>query len=204
MIDYKIISDSIGHYSSLGYSRIESPWTVTPAVSDITKPTGSQDWMINHNGKVLVASGEQSFLYLYLKEFLPQGRFQSTTPCYRYEPFDETHSKYFIKNELIDTLDTSINSLNRMISDSVSFFKLFIPENQILVTKKDVRVPTNLLVEYESYDIEVNINGSKVEIGSYGIRECSYLKWVYGTGCAEPRTSKVLNLIKKCHIINQK
>lgn len=32
------------------------------------------------------------------------------------------------------------------------------------------------------------------ELGSYGIRECEFLKWIYGTGCAEPRTSKLITL----------
>lgn len=32
------------------------------------------------------------------------------------------------------------------------------------------------------------------ELGSYGIRECEYLKWIYATGCADPRLSKIINL----------
>lgn len=34
-----------------------------------------------------------------------------------------------------------------------------------------------------------------IELGSYGIREHKYLKWVYGTGLAEPRFSNVLQTI---------
>ena len=39
---------------------------------------------------------------------------------------------------------------------------------------------------------DITINGE--ELGSYGIRKCEFLKWIYGTGCAEPRLS---TLIKK-------
>jgi hypothetical protein len=75
-------------YESFGFKRIESPWTVTKDVSDITKPPGGKD-------KVLVASGEQSFLYLYLKGFLPRGRYQTVTPCFREQEYllDQTDYK---------------------------------------------------------------------------------------------------------------
>jgi len=42
----------------------------------------------------------------------------------------------------------------------------------------------------KSYDIEFN----GIELGSYGIRECEYLSWIYATGCAEPRLSYCQNL----------
>ena len=70
MIDYGRIDRSIKFYEDKGFLRIESPWTVTKDVSSITKPQGKTDWEIIGKNKVLVASGEQSFLYLYLKGFL--------------------------------------------------------------------------------------------------------------------------------------
>lgn len=103
MINYQIIQDSIDYYSKCGFERIESPWAVSAEVANITKPEGKTNFIINHNDKALVASGEQSFLYLYLKGFLPKGCYQTVTPCFRYENFDILHTKYFIKNELIDT-----------------------------------------------------------------------------------------------------
>lgn len=33
-----------------------------------------------------------------------------------------------------------------------------------------------------------------IELGSYGMRKCEFLEWVYGTGCAEPRLSYCQNL----------
>lgn len=38
MIDYKIIDKSISFYEKSGFSRVEAPWTVTPQISQITKP----------------------------------------------------------------------------------------------------------------------------------------------------------------------
>lgn len=177
MINYNIISDSIEYYQILGFQRIESPWTVTEAISDITKPKDkSQEFFLSKKNKVLVASGEQSFLYLYLKGFLPKGRFQTVTPCFRDDSFDTTHSKYFIKNELIDTLNVSVDNLENIVENSLGFFKRYLPESEIIKTD-------------EGYDI----SWRDIELGSYGIRECEFLKWIYATGVAEPRLSNTIN-----------
>lgn len=85
MIDYSIISHSIVYYIEQEFCRIETPWTVSEYVDNITKPEDRKSFQLKHNNKCLVGSGEQSFLYLYLKEFLPYGQFQTTTPCFRFE-----------------------------------------------------------------------------------------------------------------------
>ena len=181
MIDYGRLDRAIAHYTNLGYTRIESPWTVTQAISNITKPLGTKDWEIAGKGKVLVASGEQSFLYLYLKGFLPNGRYQTVTPCFRDEPFDATHTKYFIKNELIVTDEVSDTNLKTVVRDAREFF-----ENELGL--HIMMKPTTL-----GYDLEA----AGIELGSYGIRNCEYLTWIYGTGCAEPRLSMVKEILKK-------
>ena len=79
MIDYKLLDDSINHYNAHGFIRVETPWAVTPMVDNITKPPERQPMQLKHNNKCLVASGEQSFLYQYLKGFLPLGRYQTCT-----------------------------------------------------------------------------------------------------------------------------
>ena len=179
MIDYKLIDDSIKYYESNGFKRIESPWTVSEYVDNLTKPEGVISFKLHHNGKCLVASGEQSFLYLYLKDFLPKGQFQTTTPCFRFESFDYSHTKYFIKNELIKTDVVNKEELDKITEMCLKFYKNYIPN----VTIKDTNI---------GYDIEYKGN----ELGSYGIRECDFLKWIYATGCAEPRLSRVINLYK--------
>lgn len=188
MIDYQNIADSIEFYSQYGFKRIESPWTVTEAASNITKPPGCKDFKLKHeDNKVLVASGEQSFLYLYLKDFLPKGEFQTVTPCFRHESFDELHKKYFIKNELIDTdfsKEKPIDKLQDMVVHAQRFFQKCLGSGEIRVDR----------TEEFAYDL-VHAR-TNIELGSYGIRECGFLKWVYGTGCAEPRLSYVISLTR--------
>lgn len=98
MINYKILDDSLQYYEEHKFQRIETPWTVSKYVDELTKPIDKISFELKHNDKCLVASGEQSFLYLYLKEFLPKGQYQTITPCFRYESFDFLHSKYFMKD----------------------------------------------------------------------------------------------------------
>lgn len=185
MINYQLIENSIKFYESYGFKRVESPWTVTEAVSNITKPSHAKEFKIEGKGKVLVASAEQSFLYLYLKGFLPKGQFQSVTPCFRDEVFDNWHTKYFIKNELIKTDKVNEEELDIIVQKAFDFFgTIFGKSNgdlQVIFNGKDM------------YDIVYK----DTELGSYGIRECNFLKWIYGTGCAEPRTSMVLKLENK-------
>lgn len=129
MINYKIISDSIDYYENNGFKRVEIPWTVSEGVVNITKPKDTINFQLKHNNKCLVASGEQSFLYLYLKEFLPKGTYQGITPCYRYEAFDFLHTKYFIKNELIKTDVVNNSELDKVIDICLKFYQKYVPRN---------------------------------------------------------------------------
>jgi hypothetical protein len=180
MIDYKRLDNSINFYEERGFKRIESPWTVTKAISAITKPQGKTDWEIIGKDKVLVASGEQSFLYLYLKGFIPKGKYQTITPCFREEPFDQTHSKYFMKNELIITDNVNEKELINVIRFCKEFFE------------SELGINVSILKTDQGYDLECK----GIEIGSYGIRSCEYLNWIYATGCAEPRMSIIKNMIE--------
>jgi phenylalanyl-tRNA synthetase alpha subunit len=175
MIDYKLLDSSIAFYKSFGFERIESPWAVSQSVINITKPKNIPDsFILNHNNKGLVASGEQSFLYLYLKGYLPKGRFQTITPCFRYDEYDSLHSKQFIKNELIITkFDLSNKSTIENIVDLA--YKFFQKHG---LTCDKVKTDDGFDLVYKG-----------IEIGSYGYRECDFLSWVYGTGLAEPRFS---------------
>ena len=181
MINYNRIHRSIEYYRSKSYQRVESPWTVTKPVSEITKPKGSKEWTIIEKDKVLVASGEQSFLYMYLKGFLPKGKFQTVTPCFRDETFDELHTKYFMKNELIITDDVTIENLSKIVEDAKNFL-------EVEINHKIEVVNTEL-----GYDLEID----GMELGSYGIRNCGYLDWIFVTGLSEPRTSYIKNKIRK-------
>lgn len=180
MIDYNLLDDSITFYENHDFKRIEAPWTVSQYVDDITRPSDRTPFELKHNDKRLVASGEQSFLYLYLKDFLPKGQYQTITPCFRLESFDLTHTKYFMKNELIKTDVVNRAELNNLVDTAYSFFLNYFDG-------KDISIETT---SDDSFDIMVK----GIELGSYGIRECEFLTWIYGTGCAEPRTSKLIQL----------
>lgn len=177
MINYQILEDSINYYSSLGFKRIESPWTVSQYVDDITRPVDAVPYELKHNNKRLVASGEQSFLYLYLKNFIPEGQYQTITPCFRSDSFDYTHTKYFIKNEIIKTDVVNEEELINIVYVAYNFFKKYIPDLKIIET-----------------DIGYDINYNEYELGSYGIRKSNFLKWIYATGCAEPRLSRIISV----------
>lgn len=178
MIDYKILNDSITYYANKGFKRIEAPWTVSEKVDDITKPADRIHFQLKHNDKCLVASGEQSFLYLLIKDFIPAGKYQTITPCFRYEPFDPYHTKYFMKNELIITDEVNKRQLTRIIEEACEFYQPYFKES-LSVIKTD-----------DGFDIEIGGH----ELGSYGIRKHEYLNWIYGTGCAEPRMSNLIKL----------
>jgi len=178
-INYQLLHDSYLFYQEKGYQRIELPWTVTGAVDDITRPIDKIPFVLKHNNKHLVASGEQSFLYQYLKGYLPKGMFQGITPCFRNEDYDFLHTKNFMKNELIKTDSTTSDDLNKMVETALRFFSKYFKKQDL-----------NIVQTNDGFDIEIYGN----ELGSYGIRETTFLKWIYGTGLAEPRTSSLINL----------
>jgi hypothetical protein len=177
MISYKLLDEAIQHYERQGYIRVETPWTVTKAIDNITKPPDKISFELIHNGKCLVASGEQSFLYQYCKDYLPKGRFQTVTPCFRFEDYDALHSKVFMKNELINTVSVNTSNLDSMVASAFGFFSNHFNKNSLSIDKT-------------SDGFDIHVNGK--ELGSYGIRECEFLKWIYGTGLAEPRTSRLI------------
>lgn len=178
VINYKRISDAIEHYNSYGYKNVEVPWIVSRDSVLATLP----DWAVPHgldNGtEALVGSAEQAFIELYMQGRLPLGKFQTTTPCFRYDQLTHLHSRHFMKTELIDTENTTPESLHAMITAAIRFFQ-----------SSGGAIPTVAQLEKdECYDINIE----NVEVGSYGIRSYRGLTWVYGTGLAEPRFTKAL------------
>lgn len=183
MIDYNIISKSVAYYEGRGFNRIETPWYVTQTVADITTPKTLRHFSIKENGKVLVGSGEQSFLYMLITGQLSPGRYQTITPCFRNDEVDLWHNKYFLKNELIETNVTE-SKLEIVVSHALIFFRKYLPDAHFVKTP-------------EGFDIMWN----NYELGSYGIRKYEYIQWIYGTGVAEPRLS---NAIKSWDITKSK
>ena len=183
MINYGKIDKIISFYEKNNFKNIEVPWLVTEEILIITRPEGTRLFKLekHENNKCLVASAEQSFLYQYNKGFLSKGQFQATTPCFRFENFDDIHTKYFIKTELIKTDEVSIDNLIELVNLALTAFKEVIPLecHEYLSTQWT-----------DNKSIDINLSG--IELGSYGIRSCSFLTWIYGTGIAEPRLSKAI------------
>jgi elongation factor P--beta-lysine ligase len=182
LIDYKLLDDSVQWYESRGYTRVETPWVVSEKIAAITMPSFVKEHLVVKNGKrkIFVGSGEQGFLSLINKGFLSAGQYQTITPCMRDDDFGPYHTKYFMKNELIwfDNDDDSYyaDMLEVVIHDAMRFFAMHVPNQDSLY-----RIETD-----EGFDI----NYAGIELGSYGIRQCPFVKWVYGTGLALPRFTR--------------
>jgi len=174
---YRLLS-AITYYNSQGYKFINLDWTIDEKTSLITKPFNRKDFFVYD--KVLVASGEQSFLELISNGKLEPGKYCGITPCFRDENvIDELHQNYFMKVELIDTLNPNKKGLDNMITCAENFYSNYLKTR-------------TLEIQDEMYDILDDKNG--IELGSYGTRCHKNINWVFGTGLAEPRLSKVLNM----------
>lgn len=81
-----------------------------------------------------------------------------------------------MKNELIITDKVNEEQLEFITETALYFFQKYLKDSKIVKT-----------------DIGYDIMYDDIELGSYGIRECSFLRWIYGTGCAEPRLSTAIH-----------
>jgi len=127
--NYALLADAQTFYAKNGYSYIDVPWWVTRAIAESTLPPGkdtSNDYYLPLNNKVLVASGEQSFLYLAHKGQLPKGKYQTITPCFRFEPHDQTNRKHFMKQELTNLSPKDPEeALVQIVRHAVSFYQQY-------------------------------------------------------------------------------
>lgn len=178
-----ILTNALAYYGEK-YKLIDVPYIVDVDVSAETKPTFVED--LHHNkDKVYVGSGEQSFIQLMKENKLSDGKSMCLTPCYREESvLDDTHLKMFMKLELIDYrykwsvrdefMKEHLVALSDMLLNAHKFYKNNISVyDEIEIIKSDSN----------QYDIVIN----DFEVGSYGIRETSFGRFIYGTGLALPR-----------------
>ncbi len=86
-----------------------------------------------------------------------------------------------MKNELIITDDVTKDNLMKVINTCKRFFE------------KELDYKVDIVETEQGFDLEC----LGVEVGSYGIRSCDYLDWIYATGLAEPRMTVVKNKISK-------
>lgn len=121
----------------------------------------------------LVGSAEQSFIELLIRQ-QKLGKHCAITPCFRHEAeYDDLHHAYFMKCELFNS-DATPENLQQMITDAVDFFRQYLPVTVITT------------------EIGYDIMAGDSELGSYGFRKYHNTQFVYGTGCALPRLSTVM------------
>lgn len=198
-MNYGHIAAALDFYKGRGYTYVnDAPWYVCEEAYYATKPNGASDISINfenptfvgrrlNNRGYLVASGEQSFIQMML-DGQPIKRAICITPCFRAERDNDWHRPHFVKAELINAHDVDMGHLLHMVHDACSFFEGFIRDVRII---EPIDAPGTFdIVEKDT----------RVELGSYGIREVTItgkkLRWIYGTGCAEPRLSSVLSVCR--------
>lgn len=178
-IDYHLLVQAIDYYKSNGFKYLDLDWTIPESISSITKPADKKDYLIEN--KALVASAEQSFLDMIINSNLKKGKYCGLTPCFRdEEALDYIHQRYFMKVELIDTLNVNEKSLKKILGICLQFF------NQ--------KIRCDIVKTEFGYDIIDSKNG--IELGSYGIRKIEKIEWIFATGLAEPRFSNAKRLLR--------
>jgi hypothetical protein len=202
---YATISHSVDFYQLNGYKYVQSPWLVDEKYSNITKPDSKENFFVKN--KVLVASGEQSFLELICQGQLSSGSYCTTTPCFRDENEDATHKKYFMKTELIywEKLNVGVTGVSSMcLKDPEQIQRLIDKQTSMIKTCNkffnlylETETITNELIPGVINPIDIVSKKGLHELGSYGIREYNDIIWVYGTGVAEPRLTYCVNLCQK-------
>lgn len=183
IINYENISKAIEFYKHNGYNYVEVPWYVSKEIIMMTKPNiDIPDYELSANGKYLIASGEQGFLYSIMKGYLSPGKYVTCTPCYRFESQDWLHRKTFMKVELINWDFGILKTCAPSMKDICKKFFQTLTSIDVEETSSekgpcDILTPTDLTI-------------NNIEIGSYGLRTYKNLvTWEYGTGLAEPRFS---------------
>jgi hypothetical protein len=199
--EYAHLIDAIRTYERFGYRYVDAPWAVSKQAMDITRPTwaGAETLRFVAGGVELcpVASAEQSFLQMQMDaNKATRGPYVAFTPCFRNEPVvDDLHQPYFMKVELIYWLDPEGSFtehevvMHRMIDHARRFFESYIDTDIVPNTELAQSDPVG--VGGAAFDVVSLRSGT--EIGSYGIRQHPLVgRWVYGTGCAEPRLTYVM------------
>lgn len=172
-INWGLLADAVSYYTDLGYKYLEAPWIASQYHIMATCP--APEMVVSSDLGNLVGSSEQSMLQLDHRGLLAKGRYVACTPCFRKDPLDALHRQTFMKVELYANDRFGTDALDDMIGGALSFFQRHISPEAIGVVATGP----------DTYDIEVN----GIEVGSYGMRSFEGVRWVYGTGVAEPRFS---------------
>lgn len=176
-MNWDYLAEAKVFYESHGFKYIDVPWFVPEHIDSITRPDDRKPLTTNLGN--FIGSAEQSFLWLAHQGKISSGKYCTITPCIRREPkLDDLHQNGFMKLELFhyEPLD------NYALSDVIFLARDFYE------TKLGVRT-YSVSKQFTQWDLVDSI--FDIELGSYGERHKTYANWIYGTGCAEPRTSYV-------------
>lgn len=178
----------LDEWAAQGVTPVALPWQAPEACIAHTRPDmqGRAD-PATHEG-LLLASGEQAFLWLDDQGELPaspQG-YIGWTPCFRHEPrYDGLHHHYFLKAELFIPLNggDALRALERLVDR--------VDESWQRCAQVEGRPEVDLVREVTGALSQDLVLGD-VELGSYGVRERMNGRgpYLYGTALAEPRWSR--------------
>ena len=190
MIDYELLNKALKYYAKVGFKQIEVPWRVS---AEAINSTFNNNLSFKSDNKFLIGSAEQGFLELYLRNKLTSNQLMSVSPCFRNEQEDDLHQQEFMKLELIFFSNYKIGEMDATYNIFKQFILNFIIK-RIKIKISDILVlRTNDYNSIYSEDIIIN----DIEYGSYGIRQFQDMYYIYGTGIALPRASKILKSIKE-------
>ena len=191
-VDYNLLNKALKYFSKRGFKQVEVPWRVS---KEAIEGTFNSRESFKSDDKFLIGSAEQGFLELYLQNKLTSNQLMSVSPCFRNELEDYFHQQEFMKLELICFLD-KLADLDFRFNDEYSNVKRLV----ISFIIKKLKIKTSnifILGTNESnsiYSEDILVNG--IEYGSYGIRQFQDKYYIYGTGIALPRASKILKGLK--------
>ena len=192
-VDYNLLNKALKYFSKRGFKQVEVPWRVS---KEAIEGTFNSRESFKSDDKFLIGSAEQGFLELYLQNKLTSNQLMSVSPCFRNELEDYFHQQEFMKLELICFLD-KLADLDFRFNDEYSNVKRLV----ISFIIKKLKIKTSnifILGTNESnsiYSEDILVNG--IEYGSYGIRQFQDKYYIYGTGIALPRASKILKSIER-------
>lgn len=194
-IDYNLLNKALKYFSKKRFKQVEVPWRVSREAVEATFDSRES---FKSDDKFLIGSAEQGFLELYLQNKLTSNQLMSVSPCFRNEEEDYLHQQEFMKLELIYFINSKIDDIDIMFN---SFFVYNLFKNFVIsfIIKK-LKIKSTDIVTLETndsnsiYSEDILING--IEYGSYGIRQFQDKYYIYGTGIALPRASKILKSLK--------
>lgn len=189
IIDYSLLSKAIKYFSKKGFKQIETPWRVS---KQAIGGTFNSSESFKADDKFLIGSAEQGFLELQSQDKLKGTQFMSISPCFRNEVEDYFHQQEFMKLELI--YFSNYVTIKEVIQYQI--IKRFVLN--FIIKKLKIKISDIAILETKDnnsiYSEDILING--IEYGSYGIRQFQGKYYIYGTGIALPRASKILKSLE--------